>query len=95
MNIQAGGVVIMAIVTLVKWGNSMGIRIPAGVIQEAHLTQGEELKVAVNKKGAITLTPIHDPQSGWTQAFNAIADDKSNELLIDVPNQFDEEEWTW
>ena len=85
----------MSTVTLVKWGNSMGIRIPAAIIQEAHLTPGEELKVQVNKKGGVTLTPIHDPQAGWTEAFNAIADAENNELLIDVPNQFDEEEWTW
>lgn len=85
----------MTTVTLVKWGNSMGIRIPTGIIQEAHLIPGEELKVAINKKGNITLTPIHDPQAGWTEAFNAIADAKNNELLIDVPNQFDEEQWTW
>lgn len=82
----------MATVTLVKWGNSMGIRIPIGIIQEAHLIPGEELKIAVNKKGNITLSPIHDPQAGWTEAFNAIADAKNNELLINVSNQFDEEE---
>lgn len=80
-------------VTLVKWGNSMGIRIPAAIIQEAHLTPGEELKVQVNKKGNITLIPIHNPQEGWTEAFNAIADSEGN--LLDVSNQFDEEEWTW
>lgn len=85
----------MSTVTLVKWGNSMGIRIPAAIIQEAHLTPGEELKVQVNKKGTVTLTPIHDPQAGWAEAFNAIADTQNNELLIDIPSHFDEEEWTW
>ena len=84
----------MPTVTLVKWGNSMGIRIPAAIIQDAHLTPGEELKIQVNKKGGVTLTPFHDPQVGWMEAFNAIADAQHNELLIDVPNQFDEEEWT-
>lgn len=85
----------MSTVTLVKWGNSVGIRIPSAIIQEAHLTPGEELKVLVNKKGSITLIPIHNTQAGWTEAFNAIADAENNELLIDVPNKFDEEEWTW
>ena len=85
----------MSTVTLVKWGNSMGIRIPAAIIQEAHLTPGEELKIQVNKKGGVTLIPISNPQMGWTEAFNAIADAQNNELLIDVPNQFDEEDWTW
>jgi antitoxin component of MazEF toxin-antitoxin module len=85
----------MSTVILTKWGNSIGIRIPAAIIQEAHLTLGEELTVVVNKKGEVTLIPIHEPQEGWTEAFNAIADSQKNELLIDIPNKFDEEEWTW
>jgi hypothetical protein len=38
--------------------------------------------------------PIKDLQEGWTEAFNAIADSNQDELLIDLPNEFDEEEWS-
>lgn len=35
----------MSTVTLTKWGNSIGIRIPAVIIKEAHLYPGEELEI--------------------------------------------------
>jgi antitoxin MazE len=34
-------------VTVSKWGNSLGIRIPRGVAQDAQITEGTELDVRV------------------------------------------------
>lgn len=82
-------------VTLTKWGNSIGVRIPATVLQKAHLTPGEQLEISVNKQGKLTLSPIHNVQEGWTEAFNAIADAGGDEILVDVPNDFDKEDWIW
>ncbi len=84
----------MSTVILTKWGNSIGIRIPSTIIKEAHLVQGEELKIIANEKGGITLTPVKNQQEGWTEMFNAIADSKNEDLLLDISNEFDEE-WTW
>lgn len=83
----------MSRVILTKWGNSLGIRIPSSILKEAHLSLGEELSVSLNKKGGITLVPVNNPQEGWLEAFNAIAE--KNNLLADLSNEFDEEEWTW
>ena len=33
------------------------------------------------------------PQAGWTAQFNAIADAGQDETRIDLPNQFNEDEW--
>lgn len=85
----------MSTVTLTKWGNSAGVRIPAAIMKEAHLKLGEEIKIIINKKGNITLVPAGDPQEGWTEAFNAIADSENEELLLDITNDFDKDEWTW
>lgn len=85
----------MSTVVLTKWGNSIGIRIPAAFIKEAHLTSGEKLNITVNKKGVIMLMPVNNLQAGWTEKFNAIADANHDDALIDVPNKFDEDEWTW
>jgi antitoxin MazE len=41
----------MPIVTLTKWGNSVGIRIPAIIMKEAHLTPGAKLEIKADKKG--------------------------------------------
>src|SRR5829696_7329489 len=85
----------MAKVKLTKWGNSFGIRIPSTMIKEAHLNLGEEFKITANKKGGFTLIPITNRQEGWLDRFNAIADSNNDELLIDVANEFDEDEWKW
>lgn len=85
----------MPTVTLTKWGNSIGIRIPSTIIKEAHLVPGEELNIISNKKGGFTLVPIKNQQAGWLDMFNTIADSENNELLIDLSNEFDEDEWTW
>ena len=85
----------MSTVTLTKWGNSVGIRIPATIMKEAHLVLGEELEISANEQGVLTLIPVQKQQDGWLEMFNAIADSENDELLLDVSNEFDEYEWTW
>jgi len=82
-------------VTLTKWGNSIGIRIPSTIIKEAHLVSGEQLTIVAAENGEITLKPLKNKQEGWTEMFNTIADASDEELLLDASNEFDEEEWTW
>jgi antitoxin component of MazEF toxin-antitoxin module len=85
----------MAIVTLTKWGNSIGIRIPSVIIKEAHLAPGEELEIRADENGMLTLTPIKNQQEGWLEKFNAAADFSSEEDHLDITNDFDMDEWTW
>ena len=85
----------MSIVTLTKWGNSIGIRIPSAIIKEAHLSPGEELEIKADKKGVLTLIPIHNQQEGWLEKFNSAADFDDDAVSLDVSNDFDRDEWTW
>ena len=85
----------MSTVTLTKWGNSIGIRIPSIILKEAHLCPGEALEIKADAKGVLTLTPIRNPQAEWLEKFNAIADSKDQEAPFDITNDFDVDEWTW
>lgn len=85
----------MSTVMLSKWGNSIGIRLPSNIIKSAHLNSGDLLDISINKKGELKLVPIHDKQSDWMEKFNAVADAQSEKSLLDIKNDFDEEEWTW
>ena len=38
-----------------KWGNSLGIRIPKKIAEEANLTAGKELVMSLDKKGHLIL----------------------------------------
>jgi antitoxin MazE len=42
---------------LAKWGNSLAVRIPKGVVGTARLREGDELTLAVGKDGAIVIRP--------------------------------------
>lgn len=86
----------MSTVILVKWGNSIGVRIPSAIIKEAQLYPGEELEIKTDEKGVLTLIPIKNKQEGWLDKFNAIADNNDDEKkFINIANNFDIDEWTW
>lgn len=81
---------------LVKWGNSVGIRLPAKELEAANIPVGTVFKISRTKAGGITLTPIHNPQAGWLEAFNAVAEKSDDKWLLDeTMNDFDKDEWTW
>ncbi|MFY7697258.1 MAG: AbrB/MazE/SpoVT family DNA-binding domain-containing protein [Legionella sp.] len=85
----------MSTVTLTKWGNSIGIRIPAIIIKEAHLHPGEQLEIRADEKGQLTLIPIKNQQERWLRQFNAVADHRNEETHLNLSNDFDTDEWTW
>ncbi|MDX2345889.1 MAG: AbrB/MazE/SpoVT family DNA-binding domain-containing protein [Legionella sp.] len=85
----------MPTVTLKKWGNSVGVRIPVSVLKEAHLEPGESLDISINEQGALVLNPTQDKQTGWTEQFNAIADADDEAAITHISNEFDEDDWTW
>lgn len=44
--------------TLVKWGNSQGIRLPKNIISKAGLNIGENLNISIDSNKSIVLTPV-------------------------------------
>jgi antitoxin MazE len=47
-------------VTVQKWGNSLGVRIPKVVAQTAGIDEGSEVEVAV-RRGKVVLKPVEVP----------------------------------
>jgi antitoxin MazE len=43
--------------TIVKWGNSLGIRIPSSIIREAGLRQNQKVRIVVEKDGSLVICP--------------------------------------
>jgi antitoxin MazE len=46
------------IVTVSKWGNSLGLRIPRGIASDANLAEGSSVDVRI-EKGRIVIEPVH------------------------------------
>ena len=56
--------------TLIRIGNSRGIRLPKTLIEEAGLTDELEIEVV---DGAVVIRPAHEPRRGWAEAAEACA----------------------
>ncbi len=82
-------------VKLVKIGNSQGVRLPKGVIDQVGWTGTAELTV---EDGSIVLRPGKRilTRAGWDEAFAGVQDELSEEdrewLDADLA---DDSEWTW
>jgi antitoxin component of MazEF toxin-antitoxin module len=89
----------MHTVSLNKWGNSLGLRVPSALAKHIQAQVGELFSVSLSQSGELVFSPIRDPRAGWTEALNAFADATQNQLQDDsftnIPNEFDDKEWTW
>lgn len=78
---------------IVRIGNSRGVRLPKGLLEQAQLPDEVELHA---EPGRIVVTAARKPREGWAEsaaAMHAAGDDEP----LDPPTgtDFDEEEWEW
>ena len=82
--------------TLVRIGNSQGVRIPKAIIEQAHLSD-KDLEFKVVDDGLL-IQPVKKPRQGWKQQFDKAdqfqESDLSNKEWLDAP-LVDTEEWEW
>lgn len=81
--------------SIVRIGNSQGIRIPKVVLEQTRLEGEVELEV---KDREILIRPVSRPRQDWAQKFRAMAENGDDKLLdsssIDQTS-WDKEEWQW
>ena len=81
--------------SIVRIGNSQGIRIPKVVLEQTHLSGEVELEVRDRK---IIIRSVKKPRQGWAQKFRAMAkrgDDKLLDAEAASQTSWDKEEWEW
>lgn len=59
-----------AILDIKKWGNNLGVRLPAAVAREARLHVDQRVRVSV-EGDQVVITPIDDPQLTLEQRLAA------------------------
>ncbi|GAB4461010.1 MAG: hypothetical protein Fur0044_53040 [Anaerolineae bacterium] len=79
---------------LIKIGNSQGLRIPKVVLEQLNLRDEVELEVQENQ---LVIRPLVGPRTQWEEQFQAMAANKDDQLLDEVPSltTWDEEDWEW
>ena len=78
-------------ISLLKIGNSKGIRLSKTIIEKYGLRDTDEV---ILEKGHIIIRPSGQPRAGWDAAFKEMADNGDDHLLFDdVLEDEDFEEW--
>ena len=81
------------VVSIVPIGNSKGIRIPKAILEQCEVEDQVELQV---DHGKIILEPVRShPREGWEEAFQAMAANEDDTLVIEDAVGLEWNEWEW
>ncbi len=81
--------------TIVRIGNSRGIRLPKLVIEQCGFEDEVELKVHHHE---LVIRSSSQPRDGWADAFARMSecgDDELFDRVAETGSTWDEEEWEW
>ncbi len=78
-------------VSVVKIGNSRGIRLSKTIIEKYNIRDTVEL---IMEKGQLIIKPLSKPRKGWDKAFIEMHNNGDDKLLLpDVFEEENPEEW--
>ena len=81
--------------SVIRIGNSRGIRIPKTLLEQCHLGSTVELEV---QNDHLVVRPVAKPRSGWEDAFRRMAQ-QGDDALLDRESwpqtRWDKTEWEW
>ncbi len=82
--------------TLIRIGNSQGVRIPKAIIEQAHLSD-KDLEFKIVDDGLL-IQPVKKPRQGWRKQFDKALQSqesgKIDEEWLDASLASDED-WEW
>lgn len=79
--------------TIVRIGNSKGIRLPKAILEQCRLEGVVELEVEGDH---LVIRAADSPRAGWDAAFTEMAKNRQDELLDAASyTQWDKTEWEW
>ena len=82
---------------IVRIGNSRGVRLPASMLAEAQLAEGDEVEVSA-EIGQIMLRRTKRPREGWGERFAEMAKYEDDRLVDGdqlSASTWDATEWEW
>lgn len=81
--------------SIIKIGNSHGIRIPKPIISQCEFEEEVELSVQNN---ALIIKSLKSSRKNWDSAFKKMAANADDQLLdseTHISTEWDESEWEW
>lgn len=81
--------------SVIPIGNSRGVRIPRGLLEQCALRDTVELEV---RPDGLLIRPARRARAGWEEAFQRMAQ-AGDDALVDAgdvpPTQWESHEWRW
>jgi len=79
--------------SVVRIGNSRGIRFPKNILRELNIE--DEVEMTVHNGALLIKCVAKKPRKGWNEAFAKMSKNKEDKLLM--PENIDSEylEWVW
>lgn len=78
--------------SIIKIGNSQGLRIPKPILEQCGFTH--EVELEVHEKELI-IRPVSHPRQNWDKAFKAMAWNGDDTLIESPGSKWDRDEWEW
>lgn len=80
--------------SIIKIGNSHGLRIPKILLEQSRLGTEVELEVEDDR---IVIRSASQPRKGWSEQFQAMAENADDKLLDQelALSGWDKDEWEW
>ena len=81
--------------SIIRIGNSRGIRIPKPVLDQCRFEDEVEMEV---RRNALVIRAARRPREGWSTAFKYMAQHGDDELIDRIAEPgptWDTEEWEW
>ncbi|MBE0582989.1 MAG: AbrB/MazE/SpoVT family DNA-binding domain-containing protein [Desulfofustis sp.] len=78
--------------SIIKIGNSQGVRIPKPILDQCGFEKEVELVI---QGQTLLIRSKREPRTGWGHSFQKMAACQDDQLLDSVTSEWDEEEWEW
>ena len=79
--------------SIVRIGNSRGLRIPKALLEQVGIAEAVDLTV---ENGRLVVSPLEHPRAGWAEAAVEMSRRRDDELLDpETATAFDNAEWEW
>ncbi len=78
--------------SIIKIGNSQGIRIPKPILDQCGFKKEVELEVINNE---LMVKASKGSRKNWDVSFKKMAENKDDQLLDSVSTEWENEEWEW
>lgn len=78
--------------SIIKIGNSQGVRIPKPILDQCGFNKEVELEV---KNQELIIKASKRPRKNWEASFIKLAENQDDNLLDSINKEWENEEWEW